>query len=403
MEGPALVENEWLSAASAYRDDLVKLLRDLIAIPAESCDEEKRCRLVEGVYRDLGFDEVFIDELGTVVGRLGNGPKILMMDGHIDTVGVGDRAAWNHDPFEGKLDAGKIWGRGAVDELPGVACMAYGAKVLQDRGLPEDLTLYLTASVMEEHCEGLAHLDLLGRQGLPKPHAVVLGEPTDLEVYRGQRGRLEACITLRGRAAHGAQPDLGENALYHAGKVLADLESLAQDLQDDPFLGKGTLVASDIECATPSRNAVPDLVRIYIDRRLTRGETAEQALDQLRSLPSLGSGEVTVVEFKTETWTGKAVRQEKIYPTWVLDRDHELVQLVTRATEDVLGQTPGSGRWSFSTNGVATMGRLGIPTVGFAPGQEDLAHTTEEWVEVEDLVRATAVYARIAERFARGA
>ena len=403
--------NKWLESAERYRDDLARLLRDLIAIPAESCREEARCRRLKQELESLGFDQVFFDPLGTVVARIGNGPKVLLMDGHIDTVGVGDPESWDHDPFEGKFENGEIWGRGAVDELPGVVCMAYGAKLLMDRGIPEDLTLYLTASVMEEPSEGLgpdsflAHFEELG---WPRPQGVVLGEPTDLAIYRGQRGRLEAVITLHGRAAHGAQPDLGVNALYRAAEVLADLQRLSDRLGSDPFLGPGTLVASDVECATPSRNAVPDLVRIFVDRRLTLGESPEQALEQLRSLPSLAGGAegvdpgtVEVVGHRAKAWTGQEVRQEKIYPTWVVPESHDLVTGMAGAVEDVLGHEARIGCWSFSTNGVSTMGRHGIPTVGFAPGLEDLAHTTEERVAVDDLVKATAVYARMSERFAR--
>ncbi len=404
---------EWLESAERYRDDLVRLLRDLIAIPAESCREEARCRRLKQELDRLGFEQVFFDPLGTVVTRIGNGPKVLWMDGHIDTVGVGDPASWEHDPFVGKFENGEIWGRGAVDELPGVVCMAYGAKVLMDRGIPDDLTLYLTASVMEEPSEGLGpdhFLDYIEELGWPKPQAVVLGEPTDMAIYRGQRGRLEAVITLHGRAAHGAQPDLGVNALYRAGEVLADLQKLSGQLGSDPFLGPGTLVASDVECATPSRNAVPDLVRVFVDRRLTLGETPEQALEQLRSLPSLsrdvegvGPGTVEVVGFQAEAWTGREVRQEKVYPTWVVPESHDLVTAAAKAVEDVLGHPPSIGCWSFSTNGVSTMGRHGIPTVGFAPGLEDLAHTNRERVAVDDLVKATAVYARMSEQFARRA
>ena len=397
--------SEWLAAAEVYRESLIRLLRDLIAIPTESCREEARCRRLKQEFETLGFDEVFFDPLGTVVARIGRGSRVLLMDGHIDTVGVGDPASWDHDPFAGKFEGSEIWGRGAVDELPGVVCMAYGAKVLMDRGVPDNLSLYLTASVMEEPSEGLAHNHFfahLEALGWPQPQGVILGEPTNLAIYRGQRGRLEAVITLPGKAAHGAQPELGDNALYRAAKVLTDLQRLSSELGTDPFLGPGTLVASDLECATPSRNAVPDLARIFVDRRLTSGESPEQAMAQLRGLPSLGDGTVEVVEFEAETWTGRKVHQEKVYPTWIVPESHGLVSGMAGAVKDVLGRRAELGCWSFSTNGVSTMGWHGIPTVGFAPGLEDLAHTTQERVAVDDLVRATAVYARMSEVFSRG-
>ncbi len=389
-----------LAAARGFQSQVVKFLRDMIAIPSESLKEGERCARIRQEYEKLGFDEVFFDALGNVVARIGSGPLKILFDGHIDCVGVGDPASWDFDPFEGKHEDGKIWGRGAVDELPAVACMAYGAQILRQRGLPEDVTLYLTASVMEEDCDGYCLLHLIEKEGI-RPHAVVIGEPTDLDVYRGQRGRVEATITTRGKSAHAAQSELGVNALYKMAPILTDVEALNGRLAHDDFLGKGSVVASSIECTTPSLNAVPDSARITIDRRLTTGETVEIALAELRALPHLGDAEVALLEYDEVSWRGEPARQEKFFPTWVLPEDHPLTRGVATAAEAVLGTPPKISRWSFSTNGVASMGRHGIPSVGFAPGLEELAHTTEEWVAEDDLVRATAVYSLIPELLAR--
>ncbi|MCL4522348.1 MAG: YgeY family selenium metabolism-linked hydrolase [Acidobacteria bacterium] len=385
-----------LAAAQKYSREIVAFLRDIIAIPAESGREGPRCERVRREYEKLGFDEVFFDRLGNVVARIGDGPLKLLMDGHIDCVGVGDPAAWEHDPFQGKLADGKIWGRGAVDELPAIACMAYGAKLLRERGWPADVTLYLTASVMEEDCDGYCLLHLIEKEGI-RPHAVILGEPTDLNVYRGHRGRMEVTITTRGKSAHGAHCDLGVNALYKMTPIISDIEALHGRLRHDDFLGKGSLTVSFIECTSPSLNAVPDSARIYLDRRLTAGETLESAMNELRSLPHLGDAEVKLLSYDAASWRGERAQQEKYFPTWVLREDHPLVAGVARAVESVLGHPPAISRWSFSTNGVASMGRLGIPTVGFAPGLEELAHTTRECIAVDDLIRATAVYSLIPE------
>ncbi len=385
-----------LAAAQAYEPEIVRFLRDMIRIPAESRQEEQRCRRVLEEYRRLGFDEAFFDGLGSVVGRIGNGPLKILMDGHIDCVGVGDPDAWDHDPFVGKEEDGKIWGRGAVDELPAIACMAYGAKILQEQGLLDldQVSLYLCASVMEEDCDGYCMLHLINEEGI-KPDVVVLGEPTDMQVFRGHRGRLEASISTRGVSAHGAHAEHGVNALYKMAPIISDVEELNKRLAVDEFLGKGSVIVSHIECTSPSLNAVPDSARIVLDRRLTAGETVESAMAELRSLPHIGDAEVELLDYETTSWRGTAARQDKYYPTWVLPEEHWLVQGVTAAAETVLGNRPAISRWAFSTNGVATMGRLGIPTVGFAPGREELAHTTGEWVAVEDMVKATAVYSLI--------
>jgi putative selenium metabolism hydrolase len=280
--------------------------------------------------------------------------------------------------------------------------MAYGAKILKDRGVPEGVSLYLTASVMEEDCDGYCMRHLIDTHGI-KPDAVVLGEPTDLAVYRGQRGRMEATITTRGVSAHGAHADRGINALYKMAPIMTDIEALNGQLAEDAFLGKGSIIVSFIECTSPSLNAVPDSARIYIDRRLTIGETVDSAMAELRALPHLGDAEVELLTYDAVSWRGTRAQQEKYYPTWVLDEDHSLVQGVADAAEEVLGDRPEISRWHFSTNGVATMGLFEIPTVGFAPGREELAHTTKERVSVEDLVKATAVYSLIPEVLAEQA
>jgi putative selenium metabolism hydrolase len=388
-----------LAAAERHRADIVTFLRDMIAIPSESLREGERCERVLREYQSLGFDEVFFDRLGNVIAKIGNGPLTILMDGHIDCVGVGDPKAWAFDPFEGKHEDGKIWGRGAVDELPAVACMAYGAKLLKERGLPDEVTLYLSATVMEEDCDGYCLLHLIEKEGI-RPDVVVLGEPTDLNVYRGQRGRVELTITTKGKSVHAAQSELGVNALYKMSPIIADIEALNPTLPDDDFLGKGSIVVSFIECTTPSLNAVPDSARIYLDRRMTAGETVDSVLGELKALPHLGDATIEVLSYEATSWRGEQAQQEKFYPTWVLPENHGLVEGVANAVEHVLGSRPTISRWSFSTNGVASMGRHGIPTVGFAPGLEELAHTTGEWVAVDDLVRATAVYSLIPEYLA---
>ena len=388
-----------LAAAEKHRADVVKFLREMIAIPSESLKEGERCERIRREYESLGFDEVFFDRLGNVIARLGSGPLKILLDGHVDCVGVGDPGAWDFDPFEGKHEDGRIWGRGAVDELPAVACMAYGASILKERGLPEGVTLYLSSTVMEEDCDGYCLLHLIENEGI-RPHAVVLGEPTDLGVYRGHRGRVEATITTRGKSVHAAHCDLGVNALYKMAPIVSDVEALNGRLAHDDFLGKGTVAVSFIECTSPSLNAVPDSARIYIDRRLTAGETVEKALQELRDLPHLGDAKVELLDYEVTSWRGERAYQEKFFPTWVLPEDHALVRGVASSVEAVLGKAPRISRWTFSTNGVASMGRHGIPTVGFAPGLEELAHTTGEWVAEDDLVKATAVYSLIPEMLA---
>jgi putative selenium metabolism hydrolase len=254
--------------------------------------------------------------------------------------------------------------------------------------------VWVVASVMEEAFDGHPLQWLVEREGI-RPDLVVLGEPTDLAVFRGHRGRMGIEIVAHGVSAHGAHCDRGVNAVTKAARIALEVEELHRRLPTDPFLGKGSVTVSFVECTTASLNAVPDRARLVLDRRLTAGETPDSALAEVRGLPSTGDAEVRLLTSHGRSWTGVDVELEEAYPTWMLPEEHPLVQGVSRAASEVLGREPAIGRWTFSTNGVATMGRLGIPTVGFAPGREELAHTTEERVAVDDLVRATAVYSVI--------
>ncbi len=389
-----------VAGAKRYETQIVRFLREMIAIPAESGRERERCERVKAEYEKLGFADVRFDGIGSVVARVGEGPLVIMMDGHIDCVGIGDPQAWTYDPFAGKLEGGKVHGRGAVDELPAIACMAYGAKLLAERGLPPGVQIVLVASVLEEACDGFPLMHLIETEGV-RPDVVVLGEPTNLDVYRGHRGRMEIEVVTKGVSAHGAHCERGVNAVYKMAPIVADIEALNATLRSDDFLGKGTVTVSFIDCKTPSLNAVPDEARIVLDRRLTAGESPQSALEEIRALPHLGDAGVRVLAWEGQAWTGAPARQEQVFPTWVVPEAHPLVQGVAAAAQAVLGRAPAISRWVFSTNGVATMGRLGIPTVGFAPGREELAHTTDEWVEVADLVTAAAVYSLIPEDLAQ--
>ncbi len=381
-------------------NNLIAFLRDLIHIPSLSGQEGAVVARIADEMRRVGFDEVWIDRVGNVVGRIGSGDKRLLMESHIDTVGIGDPASWanvliDYDPFEGKLKDGYIYGRGASDDKQGIAAMVYGAKLLLDAGVRLGGTLYVAGIVQEEDCDGYA-AGLLCED--LRPDAVVIGEATDLDIYRGHRGRMELKITVYGRSCHASAPERGLNAVYEMGKVLDGIRSLGPRLKDDPFLGKGTIAVTRIESTSGSLNVVPDSCTIYIDRRLTVGETEASSIAELEQvLAETGvNGEVSVLQYDACSHTGYHCAQKKYFATWVLDADHPLVQAGARAVERVRGRKPEIGRWVFSTDGVSTMGRLGIPTIGFAAGSEVDAHTTQDRVRIDDLAKSAQIYAQIA-------
>lgn len=384
-------------AAAGYQDKVVQFLRDVIAIPSESTREKDVVHRIAGEMHKNGFDEVFFDKVGNVVGRVGSGPFIMIYDSHIDTVGIADPTAWEVDPYKGKLEHGTIYGRGASDNKAAIATMVYAARVIKDLGLDDLCTLYVVGVVEEEACDGWAikefiEQELIGARGV-KPDAVILGECTGLDIYRGHRGRIEFKVVTKGISCHASAPERGENAIYKMQRIIAGIEAMAPKLAYDEFLGKGTIAVTKIECKTGSLNVVPDECTIYIDRRTTVGETKESCFAEIRSLPGAEDAIIEILFYEDPSWTGYSKKVEKYFPSWVLPEDHPLVQAGAVAAEAVLGRRPGVSKWVFGTDGCTTMGKLGIPTIGFGPSEERWAHTAKDQCPVEHLARAVEFYA----------
>ena len=254
--------------------------------------------------------------------------------------------------------------------------------------------------MQEEDCDGLA-LEHLLTHSIPEAEVVVLGEATNLDVYRGHRGRAEFAIHTSGKAAHASAPERGVNAIYRMAPIAGQIETLNERLAVDEFLGKGTVVLSKVECDTPSLNAVPDGCTIYLDRRLTLGESVESATAELEALPAVQDGDATIELLKYEglAYTGMTLTTDKYFPTWITPEDHPSVVAGVEAAQHALGRTPKVGRWVFSTNGVSSAGKLGIPTIGFGPANEIYAHSVNDQCPVDHLWTAAAWYAAFPERY----
>lgn len=385
-----------MNRALEMEDDIVAFLRDIVAIESLSGGEENVVRRIGQEMEKMGFDEVKFDGLGNVLGRIGDGPRVLAFDAHIDTVDVSDRDQWEFDPFEGKLEDGRIYGRGAVDQKAGMAGMVYAGAIMKELGLLDGYQVWMVGSVMEEDCDGLCWNYIL-QENVLKPELVVSTEPTGLRIHRGQRGRMEIRVKVKGRSCHGSMPHLGDNAVYKIAPAILAIEQLNEQLKDDAFLGKGTCTISWIGCQTPSLCAVPDEAEFHIDRRLTLGETRESALAEVKAALEAADvdAEVYTLVYEEKAWTGLVYPMDKYFPTWVLDEDHPALGAACRAYASVTGCEPVVDRWTFSTNGVAIMGLHDVPCLGFGPGLEKIAHTANEYVPVDDVVKACAFYAAL--------
>lgn len=385
-----------LNLAKEYQPEMTRFLRDMIAIPSESCDEKRVIHRIKEEMEKVGFDKVDIDPMGNVLGYIGHGPRLLAMDAHIDTVGVGNPKNWTFDPYQGMEDSEIIGGRGASDQEGGMASMVYAGKIIKQLGLEDEYTLLVTGTVQEEDCDGLCWQYII-EQSKIRPEFVVSTEPTDCKIYRGHRGRMEIRVEVEGVSCHGSAPERGDNAIFKMAPVLMELQGLAKNLGDDPFLGKGTLTVSEIFFSSPSRCAVAGSCAISIDRRLTWGETWEGALEEIRALPAVkaAKGNVTLYRYDRPSWTGLEYPTECYFPTWKVEENHFTVQALSSAYQGLFHQDPVVDKWTFSTNGVSIMGRHGIPVIGFGPGKEPEAHAPNEKTWKSHLVTCAAMYAAI--------
>ncbi|MBT9157266.1 MAG: putative succinyl-diaminopimelate desuccinylase [Firmicutes bacterium] len=382
--------------AGHYESQMVRFLRDLIAIPGESGKEERVVARIAEEMRHLDFDKVEVDTMGNVLGWLGQGEKLIAFDAHIDTVGVGEMSNWTFDPYEGCETETTVGGRGASDQLGGMVSAVYGAKIMKDLGLLSDrYRVLVTGTVQEEDCDGLCW-QYICEESKIKPEFVVITEPTDGNIYRGQRGRMEIRVEVKGISCHGSAPERGINAIYRMSEVIQEVRELGNHLHHDPFLGKGTLAVSEIFFKSPSRCAVPDMCAISIDRRLTDGEDYQQALKQIRDLPSCQKYEanVTMYSYDTPSYTGLTYPSDCFFPTWVIPEDAAATRALIETHRAMYGE-PFVDKWTFSTNGVSIMGRYGIPCIGYGPGREKEAHAPNEKTWKDDLVRCAAVYAAV--------
>ncbi len=371
---------------------MVQFLREMIAIPGESGHEGAVIQRIRQEMEKAGFDEVRVDPLGNILGRIGTGRHVLMMDAHTDTVGVGDRREWQWDPYQGKVEDGCIYGRGACDQRAGMASMVYAAKMIQELDLAGDYTLWVVGSVQEEDCDGLPWLYILRESGI-KPELVFITEPSSLHINRGQRGRMEIEVHIQGRSCHASAPERGDNPIYRMNRLVREVEELNLRLRADVFLGKGTIAVTEIRSLSPSLCAVPASCSIHLDRRLTAGDTKESALAEIRALPGARGAETEVLQYSQASYTGLVYPMEKYYPTWVLEESHPAVQAAVETGLQLTGERPVVDKWTFSTNGVGSMGICGVPTMGLGPGDEACAHTVNERVPIVHLVQAAQFYA----------
>ncbi len=374
----------------------VDFLADLVGIKSFDNFEREAAERVAQEMRDCGFDSVWTDPMGNVIGKLGEGSTIIAFDGHIDVVGIGDPDQWAFPPFSAEIRDGRLWGRGSADQKSGVAAMIYAAKNMKKLNLLDGLTILVVASVNEEDCDGMCWQYLYKEENL-RPEFVVLTEPSDKNIYRGQKGRMALKITTSGISAHGSVPEQGDNAIYKMAPIITEIKKLNENLPFNAELGYGTITISQIFFSSASSCAVADGCSIILDRRLTYGETKEQVIQQLQELESvkISKAAVEIILYDIPTYTGLVYPTECYFPSWITPYNSPCVETAVQAYRSLFEKEPKVDKWVFSTNGVAISGLFGIPCIGYGPGDACEAHKANESVRISDITDSIAMYMKI--------
>lgn len=384
------------------KEKLIKLCQDIIKIQSYSGNEGNMVKCLEENMKDIGFDEVIVDKYGSIIGKIkGNlpGNKVLF-DAHIDTVPVENIEDWKHDPFGAEICEDKIYGRGTSDMKGSLAAMIIAAEYFakdNNRNFPGEI--YIAGVVHEECFEGVAARNI---SELIKPDYVVIGEASELNLKIGQRGRAEIVVETFGVPAHSANPEKGINAVYSISKIINKLQEIKYE--EDEFLGKGILELTDIKSSPyPGASVVPSYCKATYDRRLLVGENKEGVLEPIVKLIEELKNESPNINYKVsyakgteKCHTGGIIEGERFFPAWCYKEDEMFVQKTFKGLCDI-GLNPEITNYSFCTNGSHYAGEANIKTIGFGPSKENIAHTIDEYIEIEQLAGACEGYYKIME------
>lgn len=382
-----------MAMADTFERDVVEFTRELVRIRSYSDEEGGVARAVVAKMKELGYDEAFIDGTGNAVGFIGNGEKLIHFDSHMDNVEVNDADEWILPPFAAEIKDGRIYGRGSVDMKGGLAASIYGAALARERGLTAGKRVCVSGSVCEEYCDG-ENIKMMYDELKLHPDYVVICEPSDDVITLGHKGKAQMRITTHGVSAHGSAPEKGVNAVYEMAEIIERVEALNKKLTDEGDQ-HGTIVLSNISCVTASLNAVPSECEIYLDRRLVLGETEEKVRAEMDSLVAGKRATWEIGTLRRTSWTGAPLIYEPLHMAWKLDEDAPLKRAADEAYRDAFGEAPARyDFWDFGTNAVTPVS-MGIPTIGFGPGEYKLAHMRDENCETSKIAKAAEFYAAI--------
>ncbi len=385
------MKSQILAFSKQVQSDLIQFAQDIVRIKSYTCNEEELANFVIAKMNELGYDEVFQDKLGNVIGVVGTGEKEIFFDAHLDTVEVQDEEDWTYGPFSGEIVDGKLYGRGSTDMKGAVAATVYAGHAIKQLGLAEGKKVYISTSIMEEDYDGEA-VSYLFKENDIKPDYVVICEPSSLQLALGHNGRALVQVDMDGVSAHGSAPEKGVNAIYKMNQIISRVENLGLEMMKADT--SGSLALTKIESEAVSINAIPPKCSIYLDRRLDIGEDWDHLTKEMNMLLEGTGASWSIYDEAGESWKGEKLVLHSFLPAWEIEKEHHLAQSCLAAYEDLNEKEPIMIKWDFCTNGVAPA-RLGIPTIGFGPGTAKLAHMTDEYCLVDEIVSAFEFYTNL--------
>ena len=384
------MKSKVIKLADSLSPDIINFAQQLIRTSSFTGHEGNLAKLVMSKMVELDYDHVSVDSFGNVIGIVGDGPTGILFDSHMDTVGVNHPEEWRHDPFGAEIIDGKLYGRGSVDMKSALATAVFAGHIVKQLGLQKGKTLYITASVMEEDYDGEAVYSMC-RQLESLPDYVVICEPSGLDLALGHKGRAMLKVTSKGVSAHGSAPEKGVNAIYKMGPILQRVEALNNAMMRQGN-GTGSIALTKISSSSESLNAIPTQCEVYLDRRLVIGEDKADISEEMNTLLEGTDASWEVYDKRGKSYTGVPVVLHSFLPSWEISPDNVLTKACAKTFKIVFKREPRLIKWDFCTNGVATAGRLNIPTIGFGPGDSKKAHTVDECCEISQIAAAVDFY-----------
>ncbi|MDR3563682.1 MAG: YgeY family selenium metabolism-linked hydrolase [Negativicutes bacterium] len=374
----------------ALESQLIAFAQDLVRIQSFTGQEEAIVQRIKQEMEKLDYDEILIDKVGNIIGRMGSGPVKILFDSHADHVSVSDAGEWRHGPYSGDIEDGRLYGRASTDMKGSLAATVYAGHIMKKLGLAEGKTIFICGSVMEEDFDGEGLYHAIVDNEL-KPDYVVICEPSHLNLAMGHLGRAIYKINIKGTSAHGAAPERGDNAVYKAAAIIARIEALGKQYMALPP-ERPSIALTKIESTSASLNAVPGSCILYIDRRITCRETEESVGKELDFLIGDLDADWEIYDATGKSYTGEDILLHSYLPAWEIAEDHPLAQGCIAVYQEIFGKKPAPYKWDFSTNGVASA-KLGIPTIGFGAGDEKMAHMADEYCPLSDILLACKFFA----------